>query len=129
VVKSRDDIEFEKYEADLKFAPAINKGVKESEIENVHAVKGMDKVMERMNKARMTQMEKKMVTERGMPSQLFEKVTKGERTMKFGNNTDKFKSGFGKNGSTITRANMGTAPARTVAKGRSSYASNDGASI
>lgn len=32
--------------------------------------------------------------------------------MNFGQNTDKFKSGFGKNGSTITRANMGKAPSR-----------------
>lgn len=40
-----------------------------------------------------------MATERGMPSQLAAGLGKPEPSMAFGRNTDKFKSGFGKDGS------------------------------
>jgi hypothetical protein len=50
-VKTSDDMEFEKVEKELKFKPQVNAGVLQSET-NVQAIKGMDKVMERMNKAR-----------------------------------------------------------------------------
>lgn len=57
--------------------------------------------MERLQKARDEDMKKKMMTERGMPSQLQEKLTKGEPKMNFGSNTAKFKSGFGVEGSKL----------------------------
>jgi hypothetical protein len=64
----------------------------------------MDKVMERMMKAKQLQYEKKMMTERGNPAQLSAKLTgKSEPVMAFGRNTDKFKSGFGHEGSQIKR--------------------------
>jgi hypothetical protein len=51
------------------FVPKINEGDLPSEIE-VSQVKGMDKVMERMVKARQLKHERKMGTERGIPSQM-----------------------------------------------------------
>jgi hypothetical protein len=59
----------------------------------------MDKVMDRMQKARQQQLEKKMMLERGMPAQLQAQIGKPEPSMNFGSNTNKFKSGFGKDGS------------------------------
>jgi hypothetical protein len=41
------------------------------------------------------------MTERGYPSSLKKKLAKGEQSMAFGRNTDKFKSGFGSEGSQI----------------------------
>ena len=46
-------------------------------------------------------MKRKMMTERGMPTQLAHKLEKGEPTMNFGGNTAKFKSGFGVDGSQL----------------------------
>lgn len=46
-------------------------------------------------------MQKKMMTERGMPAQLQQTLVKGEPTMNFGSNTAKFKSGFGVDGSQL----------------------------
>ena len=57
--------------------------------------------MERQQRAREENMKKKMMTERGMPSQMQEKLTKGEPKMNFGSNTAKFKSGFGVEGSKL----------------------------
>jgi hypothetical protein len=64
-------------------------------------VKGMEKVMERMMKAKQLQMEKKMMTERGIPSQIIASLGKPDQSMAFGRNTDKFKSGFGAEGSQV----------------------------
>jgi hypothetical protein len=61
----------------------------------------MDKIMERMMKAKELQIEKKMMTERGTPAEIRAKLGKPEPTMNFGSNKDKFKSGFGKDGSAI----------------------------
>lgn len=59
--------------------------------------------MDRLNRAREMQLQKKMATERGMPSQLAAGLGKPEPSMAFGRNTDKFKSGFGKDGSQIKK--------------------------
>lgn len=64
-------------------------------------VKGMDKIMERMLKAKELQLEKKMMTERGTPAEIRARLGKPEPTMSFTANKDKFKSGFGKEGSAI----------------------------
>jgi hypothetical protein len=69
-------------------------------------VKGMDKVMERMMKAKQMQYEKKMMLERGEPGQMQAKIGKPEPVMAFGRNTDKFKSGFGTEGSKIQRGGV-----------------------
>jgi len=61
--------------------------------------------MDRMTKAREQQLEKKLMTERGVPSQLREKIGKPEPSMNFGSNTNKFKSGFGKDGSQFNPKN------------------------
>jgi hypothetical protein len=51
--KTKDDYEFEKMQEHLKFAPKIKavEEIEQSEIE-VSQVKGMDKIMDRMQKAR-----------------------------------------------------------------------------
>ncbi len=54
-----------------------------------------------MMKARQQQIEKKIMTERGMPSQIIASLGKPEASMAFGSNSNKFKSGFGKDGSQI----------------------------
>lgn len=43
------------------------------------------------------------MTERGIPSQLVAKIGQPEPVMNFGTNTDKYKSGFGKDGSQIVK--------------------------
>ena len=58
-------------------------------------------MMDRMQKAREIEFQKKLATERGTPSQIKVRLTEGEPPMAFGKNTDKFKSGFGKDGSAI----------------------------
>ena len=55
--------------------------------------------MERMARAREEQLNKKMITERGMPAQLQQTLISGEPKMNFASNHDKYKSGFGKDGS------------------------------
>ena len=62
-------------------------------------MKGVDKAVERMNKARQIQFEKKMMTYRGMPSQMMAKEGHPEQVMSFGSHKNKFKSGFGTEGS------------------------------
>lgn len=57
--------------------------------------------MDRMVKARQSQMEKKLMTERGVPSQLIANLGQPEKTMNFTQNTNKFKSAFGVDGSQI----------------------------
>ncbi len=69
----------------------------------MNQVKGMDKVMERMMKAKQLQHERRMMTERGEPGQMQAKIGKPDPVMAFGRNTDKFKSGFGHEGSQIKR--------------------------
>jgi hypothetical protein len=41
------------------------------------------------------------MTERGMPAQMQASIGKPEPSMAFGSNTNKFKSGFGKEGSQV----------------------------
>lgn len=66
-------------------------------------VKGMEKVMDRMQKARDMKFTHKMATERGIPAQMMAMQGKEEPPMKFGKHTDKFKSGFGNDGSQIVK--------------------------
>jgi hypothetical protein len=47
-----------------------------------------------------------MMTERGIPAQMQAKIGKPEPVMAFGRNTDKFKSGFGHEGSQIKRGGV-----------------------
>jgi hypothetical protein len=99
--KSHADYEFERMKDECLFTPKINDGTEiQSEIE-VHQVKGMDKIMERMTKARQLLHEKKMMTERGIPSQMQAKIGQPDKSMAIGRNTNKFKSGFGQDGSQI----------------------------
>ena len=100
--KTSNDYEFEKSKDECTFSPKINKEMSTEEIHtNVNAVKGMDKVMERMRKARESLLEKKLMTERGMPATLRASIGKPEPVMSFGSNTDKHKSAFGTDGSQI----------------------------
>jgi hypothetical protein len=57
--------------------------------------------MDRMVKARQSQMQKKLMTERGVPSQLIAALGKPEPVMNFSSNSSKFKSAFGVDGSQI----------------------------
>ena len=52
-------------------------------------------------KAKELHIEKKMMTERGTPAEIKAKLNNPEPILSFGSNTDKFKSGFGKNGAKI----------------------------
>lgn len=52
-------------------------------------------------KAKELQIEKKMMTERGTPAQIKAQLGQPEPVLNFGRNTDKFKSGFGKDGAKI----------------------------
>ena len=83
------------------FAPKINKPNEKQGQRSTKDIKGMEKTMERMQRAREEQMNKKMATERGMPNQLQQRLVQGEPKMYFGSNTDKYKSVFGTEGSQI----------------------------
>lgn len=54
-----------------------------------------------MVKARESQMQKKLMTERGVPSQLIASLGRPEPSMNFSTNKSKFKSAFGNDGSQI----------------------------
>ena len=88
---------------ECSFAPKINEPESHQGAQdgNVQQVRGVDKMVERMNKARQSQVEKKLMTERGMPSQLAASIGKPEQIMSFGCNTNKYKSGFGVDGSQL----------------------------
>jgi hypothetical protein len=51
-------------------------------------------------------MERRMMLDRGEPAQMKAKLGKAEPVMAFGRNTDKFKSGFGIDGSKIQRGGI-----------------------
>lgn len=101
--KSAQEYEFERNKQDCTFKPKVNDpntiSTHVQNEETVQHIKGMDKVMDRMMKARQQQLEKKIMTERGMPSQIIASLGKPEPSMAFGSNTNKYKSGFGKDGS------------------------------
>lgn len=98
---TKEEYEFERAKEELTFVPKINEGVPQEEGVPTHQIRGVDKQMERLQKAREQQFQKKMMTERGMPTQLSQKLTQGEPKMNFGTNTAKFKSGFGVDGSQL----------------------------
>lgn len=57
----------------------------------------MDKVRDRMERARQQHIEKKLMTDRGMPAQLKEDLNKIQAPLTFQPNTSKFKSAFDSN--------------------------------
>ena len=71
-MKSQDEYELEKAKDEYQFRPKINDPSAVEEIlntdANVDSIKGVDKVMNRMVQARQTQMQKKLMTERGTPA-------------------------------------------------------------
>ena len=73
VYKTSVDYEFERNKEDCTFKPQINDAQTVQEAlhnENVQQIRGVDKVVDRMQKARQQLVEKKLITERGMPNQL-----------------------------------------------------------
>ena len=66
--KSPDDFEFEKSAGECTFKPNITKLTHEGSIldkSTTQEIKGMDKLLERMNKGRQDAERKKQITERG----------------------------------------------------------------
>lgn len=80
--RTMEDFEFEKSQQELKFKPEINnpeqvqKLARNFEAKKVDGIRGMDKVKDRMEKARQQQLEKKLMLERGIPAQLQASVGK-----------------------------------------------------
>lgn len=75
--KTMEDYEVERSKDEMNFKPLINdpevvkqKFEKNFEKRKVDSIKGIDKVRDRMERARQQQLEKKLMTERGMPAQL-----------------------------------------------------------
>jgi hypothetical protein len=73
--KTQEDYEYERSREDLTFKPVINNPEQVQQklardFKKVDTIRGMDKVRDRMEKARQQQLEKKLMTERGMPNQL-----------------------------------------------------------
>lgn len=62
-------------------------------------IRGVDKVVDRFLKGREQALQKKLMTERGLPAQLMERIGKPEPTMNFYSDKSKFKSAFGVDGS------------------------------
>ncbi len=63
----------------------------------------MDKTLERLNKGRELHQQKRLMTERGIPSQMKGKIEGKDKEAQFvfSPNSSKFKSGFGNDGSQI----------------------------
>ena len=76
--KSTYDLEFEKHKEECTFKPSINdpSNLQVLQDGNVEQIRGVNKTMERLAKARQNQLEKKLMTERGMPSQLMASIGK-----------------------------------------------------
>ena len=74
--KTEADYEFERAEKELTFSPQIipddklRQVSRQLAVSKAHTIKGLDKVRDRMERARQQQFEKKVMTERGMPSQI-----------------------------------------------------------
>ena len=74
--KTAEDYEFERSKDEMTFNPQINdpdtmqRLSKNFDSHKVDTIRGMDKVRDRMERARQQQLEKKLATERGMPAQL-----------------------------------------------------------
>lgn len=127
--QSSDDYQFAKEKDQYTFTPEINKpGKSTAAVQggNISEVRGLGNVVDRMAKGRQQQLEKKMATERGMPAQLQAKEGQPEPIWGFGKNTDKFKSGFGAEGSSIVKKGTGkyadaqySSKSQTVAQQRS----------
>jgi hypothetical protein len=73
--KTAEDYEFERSKEELTFSPSLNDHEKvQNRLEKnfaspkVDQIRGMDKVRDRMERARQQNLEKKLATERGMPS-------------------------------------------------------------
>ena len=72
--KTQEDYEFERSLQDLTFYPQINNPEHVEKLKQnlntpkVDTIRGMDKVRDRMEKARQQQVEKKLMLERGIPS-------------------------------------------------------------
>jgi hypothetical protein len=69
-MKTQDDYEFEKAQQECTFVPKINEGINYGGEDSATQIRGVDKQMERLQRARQEQFQKKMMTERGMPAQL-----------------------------------------------------------
>ena len=67
--------------------------------QNVDAIRGVDNTMDRMQKARQMQLERRLMTERGMPAQMLAQLGRPDQTMNFGSSNNKFKTAFGSDGS------------------------------
>ena len=99
--KTQEDYEFERSKDHLTFSPEIipdemlKKVSRSLGNSRVHQIKGLDKVRDRMERARQQQQEKRMMTERGMPSQMQQSVGRVQQAMNMQPQTSKFKSAFG----------------------------------
>ena len=70
--KTAVDYDFEKSKDSCTFAPKINDPSQMQNLgdQNVDAIRGVDNTMDRMQKARQMQLERRLMTERGMPAQM-----------------------------------------------------------
>ena len=102
--KSTQDLEFEKHREQCTFKPSINdpSNLQTLQEGNVEQIRGVNKTMERLAKARQNQLEKKLMTERGMPSQLMASIGKQEQSFNFSTNHSRFKTAFGKDGAQVS---------------------------
>jgi hypothetical protein len=99
----------ERGKEDMTFNPTTNqyeavirKLEKDKVQPKVDYIPGMDKVRDRMERARQQQLEKKLMTERGIPAQIAADLGKVSKPLSFQPQTSKFKSAFGdKDGSQI----------------------------
>ena len=103
-----DEFELRKNPEEYRFTPNINHNVKISRDSQASNVKGFDKTMQRLEAARQQKLEKSMITERGIPSQMIAKLKNGipDNGMVMTHKPSKFKTSFGVEGSEIvTKSN------------------------
>ncbi len=101
--KSTNDYQYEQQKEECTFKPNINKGVKQGKT-NLSNVKGMERVMDRMNKAKEKDDTKKMWCERGIPAQKMAEVDKPD--MRFTSKPTKFQTAFGHEGSQMGKGDI-----------------------
>ena len=95
--KTQEDYEYERSKSELTFSPEIIPDDKlkhvsrQLAVSKAHTIRGLDKVRDRMERARQQNYEKKLMLERGMPTQLQKPV----QPMNMQPQTSKFKSAFG----------------------------------
>jgi hypothetical protein len=68
--KTNDHVDFEKSKEECTFKPSINDAASLQALagDQVESIRGVDKVKERQVKAREQALQKKLMTERGVPS-------------------------------------------------------------